>query len=194
MGGKLLDLTGIRFNMLKVESILPRRVFGEKGKYYHKRMWLCVCDCGKKIEVNTGALTTGNTKSCGCLKNKSNAENSRKSRYLLAKKDGGYRSIFRMYNSNAKARNYEFNIDFDDFVKLLVMNCFYCGSEPNNLYMNIYYNFLYNGIDRRDNSKGYTLENSVSCCKMCNVAKNNNSESDFLNWVKKVNEFQNSKK
>jgi hypothetical protein len=190
MGSKQLDLTGMRFNMLKIESKLPSRVFGDKSKYYYKRMWLCICDCGNKTEVNTGALTSGKTKSCGCLKNKTNAENSRKSRHLMVKKDGGYRSIFRMYNNNAISRGYEFNLDFDYFIKLLSMNCFYCGSEPNNWYKKTYYNVVYNGIDRRDNSKGYTLDNSVSCCKMCNIAKNNNSEDDFMNWIKRINEYQ----
>ena len=29
--------------------------------------WLCKCDCGNEMEVRTDGLTTGNTKSCGCL-------------------------------------------------------------------------------------------------------------------------------
>ena len=30
-------------------------------------MWLCQCDCGKEVIVRGASLTTGNTKSCGCL-------------------------------------------------------------------------------------------------------------------------------
>lgn len=33
-----------------------------------KRMWACRCSCGKELFVETGALRSGNTKSCGCLK------------------------------------------------------------------------------------------------------------------------------
>lgn len=31
-------------------------------------MWLCKCDCGQTAIVETSNLTTGNTKSCGCLR------------------------------------------------------------------------------------------------------------------------------
>lgn len=29
--------------------------------------WLCICDCGQTIVVDTYRLLTGNTRSCGCL-------------------------------------------------------------------------------------------------------------------------------
>jgi hypothetical protein len=32
-----------------------------------KRQWRCRCDCGSEVIVPTGALRSGNTKSCGCL-------------------------------------------------------------------------------------------------------------------------------
>ena len=30
-------------------------------------VWLCRCDCGNYVEVPTGSLQSGNTRSCGCL-------------------------------------------------------------------------------------------------------------------------------
>ena len=30
-------------------------------------LWKCICDCGKLVEVASGTLKSGNTKSCGCL-------------------------------------------------------------------------------------------------------------------------------
>jgi hypothetical protein len=33
-----------------------------------KTLWLCNCTCGNTAIVQTSYLTTGNTKSCGCLK------------------------------------------------------------------------------------------------------------------------------
>lgn len=47
-----------------------------------------------------------------------------------------------------------------------------------------------NGIDRVDNSKGYTSDNCVPCCWACNNAKKNNSSSEFLAWVDGVYTFQ----
>ena len=57
---KFIDLIGRRFGKLTVI------------KYYGKNknnqnIWLCKCDCGNEIIVNTGNLNKGNVKSCGCL-------------------------------------------------------------------------------------------------------------------------------
>jgi len=190
MGAKQLDLIGMRYNMLVVIEKLPSRAYGDKSKYHKKRMWLCKCDCGNMTEANTGALTCNKKKSCGCLTPAKSAENSIKSRHKIAKEDGGYRSIFSSYKQNAKARKLNFNVDFDYAINIMKSNCHYCGIEPSNTYMKSYYNVKYNGIDRVDNSRGYENENVVSCCKMCNIAKNNNSEEDFLKWVKRLSEYQ----
>lgn len=37
-------------------------------------MWNCQCDCGGYTEVSSAALLSGNTTSCGCLKNHSIGE------------------------------------------------------------------------------------------------------------------------
>lgn len=42
----------------------------------------------------------------------------------------------------------------------------------------------YNGIDRVNNNEGYTLLNSLSCCIICNRAKNSLSYGEFIEWVK----------
>lgn len=47
---------------------------------------------------------------------------------------------------------------------------------------------VYNGIDRKDNTQEYVLNNCVSCCGICNYAKNNLPFNDFILWVRKVNE------
>jgi hypothetical protein len=190
MGAKQLDLIGMRYNMLMVVEKLPSKVYGDKSKYHKKRMWLCKCDCGNMTEANTGSLTCDKKKSCGCLTSTKSAENSIKSRYKIAKQDAGYRSIYSSYKLNAKSRGFDFNIDFDYAVSILKSDCHYCGIEPSNTYMKSYYNATYNGIDRVDNTKGYEMNNIVSCCKMCNIAKNNNTEEYFLQWVKRLSEYQ----
>lgn len=56
-----VDLIGKKFGRLTVIEKLPNRdKFGNV-------LWKCICDCdGKIVIANTGALTTGHTKSCGC--------------------------------------------------------------------------------------------------------------------------------
>ncbi len=41
-------------------------------------VWGCVCECGNRIEVTTGRLTTGNNRSCGCYKSETLKEKHKK--------------------------------------------------------------------------------------------------------------------
>jgi hypothetical protein len=53
-----IDLTSQRFFRLRIVS---------KAENIRKKVaWNCLCDCGTKIVVIAGSLTSGNTKSCGC--------------------------------------------------------------------------------------------------------------------------------
>lgn len=63
--GKWIDKTGQRFGRLVV---LNRE---EKSRTGQPR-WRCQCDCGNETVVNGGALVTGNTSSCGCLRVEAN--------------------------------------------------------------------------------------------------------------------------
>jgi hypothetical protein len=186
MGAKLRDLTGETFGKLTVLHQVAKRLYGKTTK----RMWACKCECGNTLDVNTGALTTGNTKSCGCFHNSLSAKNSKNSRYKLAKPDAGYVSVMNSYKQNAVSRNQTFELTFDQFKSLITSNCFYCGNEPSNVYKRAYYDIKYNGVDRVDNNIGYTLSNTVTCCKICNIAKNNNTYDDFLQWANRLVKYK----
>lgn len=54
-----LNITGQRFGKL----VALKKVESRKGNTY----WLCQCDCGNQKEIQTSHLTSGLTKSCGCL-------------------------------------------------------------------------------------------------------------------------------
>lgn len=54
------NLTGKRFGRLTVISL--------KSTSSGNTIWNCKCDCGKEVKVSRNCLTSGNTKSCGCLK------------------------------------------------------------------------------------------------------------------------------
>lgn len=55
-----LQLVGQRFGRLVVEAEAGRDAYGN-------RRWLCRCDCGRQHETNGASMTTGKTRSCGCL-------------------------------------------------------------------------------------------------------------------------------
>lgn len=54
------DLTGKRFG--KLTALHRVKVEGKKNI-----MWLCQCDCGKRVEVAASELKRGHVRSCGCL-------------------------------------------------------------------------------------------------------------------------------
>lgn len=56
-------LQGLKFGKLTIEKIVKPKTLSNNKK---RKNWLCLCDCGKKIEVIEHALLTGNTRSCGC--------------------------------------------------------------------------------------------------------------------------------
>lgn len=58
---KPLDLTNQRFGRLIARKPTNKR-------YYRYVIWLCICDCGNTCLVSSGSLTSGNTRSCGCIK------------------------------------------------------------------------------------------------------------------------------
>lgn len=54
-----LNLIGQKFGRWTVLSPAPRT---------YQTMWMCVCVCGIKRPVSGGNLTSGNSTSCGCLR------------------------------------------------------------------------------------------------------------------------------
>ncbi len=71
-------------------------------------------------------------------------------------------------------------------------NCNYCGDPPSCTMYNRNKSdfYIYNGIDRVDNNVGYVLDNAVSCCKVCNRAKYNMAEEEFLSWTERLGKFR----
>ena len=57
--GKPIDISGMKFGRLT--ALYP--IDDDRKDTY----WLCECECGNTIEVPSGSLRNGNTRSCGCL-------------------------------------------------------------------------------------------------------------------------------
>lgn len=80
------------------------------------------------------------------------------------------------YRVNAKKRGLIFDLSKDDFNRLLLAPCEYCGALSNPI----------GGIDRVDNGVGYIAGNIVPCCTVCNLAKRNQTKEEFLDWAMRV--------
>ena len=85
---------------------------------------------------------------------------------------------YKSYKRNAKQRNIDFNISKEEFMRLIIDKCRYCGEYGN----------PYNGVDRVDNRKGYTVSNCVSCCEWCNKIKMSHTIEEMMDHIKKIYE------
>lgn len=191
---RFLDRTNMRYGRLLVIK------YAGKDKR-NKHLWLCKCDCGNEKVVVADNLSSGKSKSCGCLK-----------REFFAKKGNQFglykdrqKAMMKVQYSHLKRRhsNKQMSgeiIDFETFSLLSKSRCKYCGLEYSKEIedrLNESKNkkrlsdevLKINGIDRIDPSVGYTKENSVSCCKYCNFAKHTMNEDDFYKWIRRVYEY-----
>jgi len=176
MASRRLLLEGKRFGRLLVQRFVMRDRFGAA-------MWECMCDCGNTVTIRSNSLTSGNSLSCGCLQKDAVAER--------AKKDTGeaaFRNVYNSYKCRAERKGLAFSLADQEFKSLTTDECFYCGAPPQNTKKSGYENgdYIYNGIDRIDNSHGYELSNCVTCCRLCNRAKADLSLSDFKILVDKI--------
>jgi hypothetical protein len=83
------------------------------------------------------------------------------------------RVSFTAYKKRAIQKNLDFEIDEVQFTNICNQPCFYCHRENTLLQKN--------GVDSVDNSKGYTLDNCVSCCGECNRMKSDMDKDMFIN-------------
>lgn len=182
-GRRVIDLTGKKFGRLKVvaRDETPRGNEARKNAAVH---WNCVCECGTLCSVPSVRLRSGLTRSCGCLRDRP--------------PETSVRNLFKNYRRGAEKRDYEFILTEDQFRKIVVQNCFYCGAPPTERRRKkkTYDGFAFNGVDRINNAKGYSLDNCVAACKTCNAMKATYTPAFFLKHIKAIyqNKFQKKSK
>jgi hypothetical protein len=180
------------FCQVDLKTIIGKRygrliVLENIGVIKGRRFFKCLCDCGKTSNVSYAYLRRGNTKSCGCLKKETTIKALKERR--LPDFEAGFNKVFASYREkNARRRNLSFELTKEEFRKLIKDVCYYCGGEP----LKSEQGYLYNGLDRVDNNKGYRLDNVVTCCYKCNIAKASMAKDEFIDWVNKV--FKNLQK
>ena len=146
----------------------------------------CICDCGNITNPTKEKVVRGETQSCGCLRKetyKKWADNRK-----LEHGEAASNQVYEVYRKCAESRNYVFNLSKSEFLDIITSPCIYCGSSLDNELNRYDFNgsFKYTGIDRYDNSVGYTLENSVPCCKICNRIKTNMDVNFVFNHINKM--------
>ena len=173
--GNLVDETGKQYKYLTVIERAGKNSIG-------CATWLCRCSCGHETIAAGSELRRGHIQSCGCLRKRNVG------RPPLPKGEAAFNQLYRQYTRNAKTRGYKFNLSKPEFRELTQQPCHYCGALPSNSYNHPHTNgaYTYSGLDRMDNDKGYTLDNVVPCCIVCNYIKLDASYDEFLAWIKQV--------
>ncbi len=95
-----------------------------------------------------------------------------------------------MYKYRCKKKDRVWALSDDQAMTMLLSNCSYCGAAPFSGRRPSAERFNGNqhhgGIDRIDSAKGYTPENSVPCCKYCNIMKSALSYDEFMQQIIKI--------
>lgn len=152
---------GKRYGRLTIKEIVDNRA-------------KAICDCGTLIDKSLFIML--NLKSCGCERNKNPVE-------------VGINRLLKEYKTNAVSKELTFSLTRARFEELVLGNCYYCGVVPSNRHYRKKHSrkeVFFNGIDRIDSQVGYIDGNTVTACKICNLAKNELTLGEFKRWVTRV--------
>ena len=165
------DYTGNKIGALTARERTTNRTL-------HGYIWIFDCDCGGTHLALPSRLQE--------LVNKARPPRCSKCNPRvggLPEGQAARNKVLARYKLGAETRNLIWELNEDEFYELTQGPCYYCGELPSRIQDSPSGHFRYNGIDRIDNVKGYTINNTVSCCSWCNRAKNNISKDEFLGRV-----------
>uniref|UniRef100_A0A6M3JWE5 Putative HNH endonuclease n=1 Tax=viral metagenome TaxID=1070528 RepID=A0A6M3JWE5_9ZZZZ len=176
------DRTGQRFGRLVAIK------FAGRDKWRNS-LWEWHCDCGNTKIIKLKNVLYGETKtrSCGCLRKELLSNRVRK-----GEGEASFNVLYKGYKFSAKRKQLDFELDKDSFRLLTQQPCFYCGREPSQISGDAEANglFIYNGIDRLDSTKGYIMDNCVTACGDCNLAKRRLTVEQFLDLVRRIYHYR----
>lgn len=144
------DFIGVRFGRF----IALSRAENRNGH----SCWLCICDCGKYVEVAQATLLNGQSRSCGCLKNElSIARSTTHGHTANGKYPPEYQSWTKMLRRcnnpetpdyyNYGGRGIKVDARWNDFANFIAD----IGYRPT----------LAHTLERKDNEAGYSKENCI---------------------------------
>lgn len=177
---RTLDLTGYQG-----QSSVALRPTDKRLHTY--TVWVMRClECGEEFETAAYNITKGQAAHrCAAWNAK---YRPRVGRPPIPNSGGHVNILYGHYRTSARARGLTFDLTKEQARSLFESDCYYCGAAPSVTYtsVNLAGSYAWNGIDRLDNAKGYTLDNCVPCCTQCNFAKRDMPINEFREWVKRI--------
>lgn len=156
---------------MKFGKLIP--ITFNRGKNGIKSTWACLCDCGKMKNIRSVDLLWGETKSCGC---------SRRDKQF----DTIVKRLYCAHLNNARKRGIENSLSKEDYLCIGSKECHYCGGIDIKKNNQTGATIELNGIDRQNNELFYGLNNSISCCRDCNMMKKDLFYNKFVSKIQKI--------
>jgi hypothetical protein len=98
----------------------------------------------------------------------------------------GFGGAISLYKRNADVRGFVWALTNKEAIALFSGNCHYCGVGPSSNNWGTRNTPLRSGIDRLDSSRGYAIDNCVTCCGVCNKMKSDMPYADFIAHITKI--------
>ena len=171
-------------------QLTPIKYVGKDPKS-HKSIYLCLCSCGKTVEVLGNSLQSKNTESCGCTSRKRGKDHANFK---------GYEDISITYwNSvmfGAKSRKLTVAVTIKDIWDLFIeqdRKCALSGVKLGFATTRKTAQLQTASLDRIDASKGYIKGNVQWIHKHLNAMKWKLTDEDFIGWCREVVKYQDQK-
>ena len=192
---KVKDLTDKKFGRLTVIGRSENHITSSGRTLV---MWKCKCDCQNECEVNSYHLTSGNTKSCGCLQ-KEKASNSGK----LNKKYNAY-NLSGKYGIGYTLKNESFYFDLEDY-DLIKNYCWFTddgylvakNEKGKHIFLHrLIMNFPDYMIDHKNGNENDCKKNNLRLCTSSKnqmnrkLNTNNTSGAKGIIWSKSHNKWR----
>lgn len=168
---KFIDISGKRFGKLVALRVEKQETV--KSRFWR---WLCQCDCGKMVTQDVSQILRGSQRCPDCARKFVGEQ------ITLPNQMSAWRRHIRLTRRNARDAGRPFTLTERDVVRICTQPCAYCGQLPCRDSLGL----VRNGIDRVDNSKGYTLDNVVTACTTCNIMKQDLSHVAFIDHIKRI--------
>ena len=161
----------------KNKALRKFRRTNESGTTQTYYVFKCT-NCQDEISVRSGGLSKHKGRCQTCASKHSIKQIWGK----LPPTEAAKNRVIQSYKRSATKQGLDWDISEETLNILFNDDCYYCGAPPSNVSKSKNGDYVYQGIDRLDNTQGYTETNCISSCKRCNYAKSNMDEKEFLNW------------
>lgn len=169
---KFKDLSGIRFGLL-----VAKNHFSTKSSNRKRTKWVCLCDCGNSVVVTGSNLTSGHTKSCGCLNSKKTSE---RNKVIMVKHGGSNDRLYGVWRSMKKRCNNTNDKRYKDYGGRGIKVCEEWEKD-------------YSAFKKWAYENGYDENAEYGCCTIDRINVNGNYCPENCRWISNLEQQKNKR-